>query len=64
MLNEFLNEKRRKILGDLLSRYPFMELEDDFISLKTDEICEKSDQINHLIEYTLRFDSSTLQKTG
>lgn len=53
MLESLLNDKRRKILSDALNRYPFLELADDFVSLKTDGAMEKTDEINFLIEYTL-----------
>ena len=52
-LKAFLTEKRRKFLADALNRYPFLEIKDDFISLKMNGICEQTIQLNSLIEHTV-----------
>lgn len=49
----FLTEKRRKLLTDALNHYPFLEMADDFISLKLNGICEQTSQLNSLIEHTV-----------
>jgi len=50
---EFLTEKRRNALRNALCQYPYLELQDEYISLKTDGVCETFAELSKLIEFTV-----------